>query len=98
MQPCMIVRLHAAMLIGHHRTWKAMHTDAYRSPPYLEGSTRLPNAISGDAACRSSASDIYQVADTVTASELHMSSGLRAVDTVSSAASAHPSSNLYRPK
>ncbi|XP_006341440.1 uncharacterized protein [Solanum tuberosum] len=103
----MIVWLHAAMLIGHHRTWKlegskglpnTMHTDAYRSPPYLEGSTRLPNAISGDAAGRSSASDIYQVADTVTASELHMSRGLRTVDTVSSAASAHPSSNLYRPK
>ncbi|WMV22010.1 hypothetical protein MTR67_015395 [Solanum verrucosum] len=75
-----------------------MHTDAYRSPPYLEGSTRLPNAISGDAAGRSSASDIYQFADTVTASELHMSSGLRAVDTISSAASAHPSPNLYRPK
>ncbi|XP_010318685.3 FRIGIDA-like protein 2 [Solanum lycopersicum] len=74
------------------------HTDAYRSPPYSEGSTRLPNAISSDAAGRSFASDIYQVADTDKASELHMSSGVRAVDTVSSAASAHPSSNLHQPK
>ncbi|TMW96803.1 hypothetical protein EJD97_006760 [Solanum chilense] len=81
-------------------------SNAYVPSSYLDGSKglpntthtdALPNAISG-AAGRSSASDIYQVADTDTASELHMSSGVRAVDTVSSAASAHPSSNLYQPK
>ncbi|KAJ8536139.1 hypothetical protein K7X08_034540 [Anisodus acutangulus] len=36
------------------------HGDAAVPPPYLEGSTGLPNAIPVDAAGRSSASDIYQ--------------------------------------
>ncbi|XP_016449415.2 protein FRIGIDA isoform X1 [Nicotiana tabacum] len=76
----------------------AIHSDAYRPPPYLEGSAGLPNAIPGDVAGRSSASDIYQVADTVTASELYRNRGSRAVDVVSSAASAHPSSYLYWPR
>ncbi|KAK4350150.1 hypothetical protein RND71_029463 [Anisodus tanguticus] len=75
-----------------------LHSDAYRPPPYLEGSKGLPNAIPVDAAGRSSASDIYQVADTDTASELYMSSGLQAVDAISSAASAHPLSYLYWPR
>lgn len=65
-----------------------MHSDAYMPAPYLEGSTGLPNAISGDADGWSSAYDIYQVDDTVAANELYMSSGLQAVDNVSS--SLHP--------
>ncbi|XP_009762792.1 protein FRIGIDA-like isoform X1 [Nicotiana tabacum] len=76
----------------------ATHSDAYRPPPYLEGSAGLPNAIPGDVASRSSASDIYQVADTVTANELYRSRGSGAVDVVSSAASAHPSPYLYWPR
>ncbi|WMV22011.1 hypothetical protein MTR67_015396 [Solanum verrucosum] len=69
--------------------------DAYRPPPYLEGSKGLPNAIPTDVAGRSSASNPYQFGDTVATSELYRSSGLRAVDVVPPAASAHHSSYLY---
>ncbi|PHU24160.1 hypothetical protein BC332_09267 [Capsicum chinense] len=52
------------------------HSNAYRPPPHLEGSSQLPNAIPGYSAGQNSASAIYQVAGTVTASELYTSSGL----------------------
>ncbi|KAJ8553537.1 hypothetical protein K7X08_024215 [Anisodus acutangulus] len=64
--------------------------DTYRPPPYFEGSRGLPNTIPTDVDGRSVAFD-----DTVRASELYRSSGLRAVDVVPSAASAHHSSYLY---
>ncbi|XP_060205326.1 protein FRIGIDA-like [Lycium barbarum] len=71
--------------------------DTYRPSSYLEGSRGLPNAIPTDIAGRSSASDTYQFDDAVRASELYRSSGLRGVDVIPSAASAHHSSYLYYP-
>ncbi|KAK4350148.1 hypothetical protein RND71_029461 [Anisodus tanguticus] len=72
--------------------------DAYRPLSYLEGSRGLPNTLPTDAADRSSAADTYQFENTVRASELYRSSGLRAVDVVPSAASAHHSSYFYWPR
>lgn len=69
--------------------------DAHRPPPYLEvGSRGLPNTIPTNVAGRSSASDPYQFDDIVT-SDLYRNRGLRVVDVVPSAASAHHSSYLY---
>lgn len=73
------------------------HSYAYGPSSYLEGSRGLPNTIPTDVAGRSSAADPYQFDDTVRASELYRSSGLRAVDVVPSAASAHHSSYLTGP-
>lgn len=50
--------------------------DAYRPPPYLGGSTELPNTVPPP----------YQFGP---ATELHRSSGPRAVDAATSAALAH---------
>ncbi|XP_055833822.1 protein FRIGIDA-like [Solanum dulcamara] len=62
-----------------------MPGDAYRPPPYLEGTTGLPNTIPAP----------YQFTETIPATELYQSNGSRAVDAVPSAALAHPSSSLY---
>ncbi|PHT29296.1 hypothetical protein CQW23_31098 [Capsicum baccatum] len=73
------------------------HSYAYGPSSYLEGSRGLPNTIPTDVAGRSSASDPYQLDDSVRASELYRSGGLRAADAVPSVASAHLSSHLYWP-
>ncbi|KAF3622372.1 putative midasin-like [Capsicum annuum] len=68
--------------------------DTYRPPPYSV-STGLPNTILVSTGLPNTIPAPYQFADTAPATELHQSSGARVVDTVPSAALAHPSSSMY---
>ncbi|KAL3512027.1 hypothetical protein ACH5RR_024744 [Cinchona calisaya] len=67
----------------------------YRSSPSLEGFPGLPSSSTVGVAHRSSASDIYQFADSVVESELYHSSGSRAAGAVPPVVPSNHSFYLY---
>ncbi|CAK9163213.1 unnamed protein product [Ilex paraguariensis] len=70
-------------------------TSLYRQSSSFEGFVGLPNASSVGVSNRSSASDLYQFADSVLDSDLYRGSGSRTVSTVPRVVPAHRSSYLY---